>query len=120
VKRALVVDDDSAIRSLVATVLQLEGFDVAVAADGIEAVERLREDDFDIVVLDLMMPRLDGQGVIETVARERGQSLPPFLIMTAAAAPVVERLPRELVHGVLPKPFELGVLRRVVCDALAG
>lgn len=112
---ALVVDDDAAIRSLVMTLLQREGYEVSGAQDGIDALDALRARDFDVVVLDLMMPRLDGRGVIETLARERdGGSMPRIVVMTAASPNVVEQLPRDHVAHVITKPFDIRALREVV------
>lgn len=115
--RALVVDDDAAIRSLVMTLLQREGYDVSGAQDGIDALECLRESEFDVVVLDLMMPRLDGRGVIEQLSKEReGRTMPRIVIMTAASPNVVEQLPRDHVAHVITKPFDIRTLREIVAE----
>ena len=104
---ALVVDDDAAIRRLVKMVLDREGYRVEVAADGVEAVLKLGLGEFDVIILDLMMPLLDGFSFINTFA----ENDPTFLrkvIVTSAASPAVmkERL-RDQPFSILPKPFDL-------------
>lgn len=58
--RILIVDDESNIRSLVSKYAQFEGYEVAEAKDGMEAVEMCRRNDYDIIIMDIMMPELDG------------------------------------------------------------
>ena len=82
--RILVVDDEPAVREALRRALQLEGYDVELAGDGVEALERLATDGVDAVLLDVMMPRLDG---LETCRRLRrdGNAL-PVLMLTARDA----------------------------------
>ena len=62
-RRVLVADDDRAIRESLARALELEGYDVATAVDGVEALTRIRRDGFDALVVDVMMPAVDGLAV---------------------------------------------------------
>ena len=71
--RILVVDDERAIREALREYLTLEGYDVETAEDGIDAVERLVQREFDVVITDLSMPNMDGFGLIKNA-----QSLQPF------------------------------------------
>ena len=82
--RILVVDDEPAVREALRRALQLEGYDVELAGDGVEALERLAVSGVDAVLLDVMMPRLDG---LETCRRLRrdGNTL-PVLMLTARDA----------------------------------
>ena len=79
--RILLVDDEPAVRESLRRALQLEGYDVALAGDGLEALDSVRADGADAIVLDVSMPRLDG---LETCRRLRseGSSL-PVLMLTA-------------------------------------
>ncbi|HET7712595.1 MAG TPA: response regulator [Thermoanaerobaculia bacterium] len=106
--RVLVVDDEPSIRLLVARALEKRGFDVDSAIDGVEALQKLSERQYDLLVLDLMMPRLDGLGVIENLADR--PAVPKILIMTAASPSVFSQIPRERVDGIINKPFDLGAL----------
>ena len=88
-------------------VLEREGYRVDVAVDGVEAVLKLGINDFDVIVLDLMMPNLDGFAFIETLASNAPERM-RRIIVTSAASPAVIR---ERMHGtpfdVLPKPFDI-------------
>jgi two-component system, OmpR family, response regulator MprA len=102
----LVVDDDRAVRDALARALELGGFDVALAADGEAGLALMEEFAPDVVVLDLMMPRLDGLQACRLL-RERGDRT-PVLILTARAE-VSERV-EGLEAGAddyLTKPFAL-------------
>jgi two-component system response regulator MprA len=81
VARVLVVDDDEALRNALARALRLEGYEVELAADGAEAVDQLGACHPDLVVLDVMMPVLDGVAVCRFL-RDQGGG-PPVLLLTA-------------------------------------
>jgi DNA-binding response OmpR family regulator len=115
--RVLVADDDPAIRMLVARVLVRQGYDVSTATDGADAITQLDQSSFDLLVLDLMMPRVDGLGVI-THLQTRGVATPPILVMTAASPDILRRLPRERIAGIVTKPFDLDQLVRDADEAI--
>ena len=76
----LVVDDDSVLRRLLATVLKLRGFDVLVAEDGVQALEVLQhEDHVDLVLADIIMPQMDGWTLLERL-KEHHPSVPVILL----------------------------------------
>lgn len=107
----LVVDDDPAILHTVAEFLDLEGFPVATAANGAQAVEAVERQTPNIVLLDMRMPVLDGWGFARTM-EERGRSL-PILVMTAAQD--TKRWAEEIgAAGYVSKPFDLLDLLRAV------
>ena len=78
--RVLIVDDEPIVREVLGRYLEREGYDVGVAADGEEAIERFAEAPPDLVVLDLMMPKVDGAGVLDWI-RRRAQT--PVIMLTA-------------------------------------
>ena len=104
--RILVVDDETAVREAVERALRLDGYEVAVAGDGREALDTLQERTPDAVVLDLLMPRIDG---LEVCRRLRGRGdRTPVLMLTARDA-VADRV-AGLDAGAddyLVKPFAL-------------
>lgn len=106
--KMLVVDDDEAIRFMVTKVLQREDFDVTVARDGQEAIEALQAAHFDGILLDLMMPRVDGFGVMQFLRERMPRLLPKVVIMTAFTSAARERL--EPNCELIAKPFDLGEL----------
>ncbi len=87
-RRILLVEDDPKTRTTVALYLEREGYDVVTAADGVEALERAREREPHLVVLDLMLPRLDGLGVCRAL-RESGN---PAIIMVTARSTEEDKL----------------------------
>ena len=108
--RILVVDDDRAIRDSLARVLGLEGYDVCTAADGAIALELIATDAPDAVLLDVMMPNVDGLMVCRVLRAERNRV--PILLLTARTE-TSERI-AGLDAGAddyLPKPFDLGAIR---------
>jgi CheY-like chemotaxis protein len=118
-RRVLVADDDPAIRMLVARVLIRQGYEVLTANDGADAIEQLDRDRFDLLVLDLMMPRVDGIGVIAHL-QSRGATTPPILVMTAASPDILRRLPEDRIAKIITKPFDLDQLTRDASDAIGS
>lgn len=104
--RVLVVDDDRAVRESLRRALELEDYDVRLAADGIEAIAAVAADPPDVVVLDVMMPGADGFAVIRRLRQDHGDL--PVLLLTARDA-VTDRV-TGLDAGAddyLVKPFAL-------------
>lgn len=119
--RVLVADDDQAIRQLVCTIVKREGLEVDCAADGAEAIEMLREHDYAVLLIDLMMPRVDGFGVIDYVKNHPSRQKPVVLVITAYADQKFKEVDPNVVTGVVRKPFEvadLGNLVRLCVDGL--
>jgi DNA-binding response OmpR family regulator len=81
--RVLVVDDEEGIRVLCRVNLELGGFEVLEAADGVEAMEKARAEHPDLVFLDLMMPRMDGWQVLEELKSEPSTANIPVVVLTA-------------------------------------
>ncbi|WP_030435671.1 response regulator transcription factor [Actinoplanes subtropicus] len=103
--KILVVDDDPAIRQLLADVLEMDGHEVHQAVDGNDGLRLLDLTRPDFVVLDVMMPGIDGYDVLRAIRAQEGDPL-PVLMLTAAADPASAT--RGWVDGVdyfLAKPF---------------
>jgi CheY-like chemotaxis protein len=109
VRRALVVDDDAGIRILVARVLSRSEFVVDSARDGAEAIERVLLHDYAVIVLDLMMPRIDGFAVIRYLLDHRPELLDRVIVMTAFGASALSRICPP-VERFLEKPFDIEAL----------
>lgn len=117
--RILVVDDDDAIRAMVERVLRREKFEVDSARDGFEAIEKLSRNDYGTVLLDLMMPRVDGHGVLRYLENEKLEP-PAVIVMTANLQGAAEAAHSRPVAGVLPKPFDIRQLIAYVRSAVQG
>ena len=105
--RALVVDDDDPIRLLLATVVERQGFEVDTAKDGAEAIERLDEDGYSLVLLDLMMPRVDGYAVLAHIKESDPDLLRCTIIASAVPEPEILRRMADPVYKIHAKPFDM-------------
>jgi CheY-like chemotaxis protein len=103
----LVVEDDPAIRRLVTMVLQRHGYRLESACDGLEAVLKLGVGEYDVIVLDLMMPNLDGFTFINTLAENEPERLRSVIVTSAASPAVIRERMRGGPFRVLPKPFDI-------------
>lgn len=106
----LVVEDDPAIRRLVTMVLRREGYKVEQAADGIEAVLKIGVSDYDAIILDLMMPNLDGFTLMNTLAENDPERLKHIIVTSAASPAIIRDRMNGVPFAVLPKPFDIATL----------
>src|SRR5688572_27011631 len=114
--RILLVDDEQSIQTLLSYPLRKDGYEVVQAGDGREALARFGESSFDLVVLDVMMPRLDG---LEVCRRLRARSSVPIIMLTAKAEEIDKVLGLELgADDYITKPFSVREFRSRVKAAL--
>lgn len=116
----LVVEDDPAIRRLVAMVLQRQGYRTETASDGVEAVLKLGVSEFDVIVLDLMMPNLDGFGFLGKLADSHPQRLQSVIVTSAASPNLIRERMKGQTFMVLPKPFDIHELVAAVRSCIAA
>ena len=115
--RILIVDDDAAIRELGAAILVLEGYQVEVAEDGAEALERLAAKKFDLVFTDREMPILDGETMVLAL-RSAGVRIPVIMISgSLAPSPLYAKVAREISFA-LPKPIRAAEMLAAIYAAL--
>jgi DNA-binding response OmpR family regulator len=114
--RILLVDDEQAVQTLLTYPLRKEGYEVVAAMDGQEALDRFAEQRFDLVVLDLMLPRLDG---IEVCRRLRTRSQVPIIMLTAKGDELDKVTGLEMgADDYITKPFSVREFRSRVKAAL--
>lgn len=114
VDKVLIADDDPALRGLLQVVARRAGFSVDVAANGLEALEKIRENDYLIAVIDLMMPRVSGYDVIERLAEMKRR--PGVVVVTAMSDAHIPRLNGNVVASILRKPFNIEILTAVLTE----
>ncbi|HEY2636723.1 MAG TPA: response regulator transcription factor [Solirubrobacteraceae bacterium] len=114
--RILLVDDEQSIQTLLSFPLRKDGYEVVQATDGRQALDRFREQPFDLVVLDLMLPRVDG---LEVCRRLRSHSAVPIIMLTAKSEEIDKVLGLEIgADDYITKPFSLREFRSRVKAAL--
>lgn len=100
--RILVLDDDASLLRSVRLILVLEGFEVITAADGVEGLERIESEAFDVIILDLQMPRMDGRTFYREL-RSKGHTTPVLILSANGATTARAELQAE---GAITKPFD--------------
>jgi DNA-binding response OmpR family regulator len=114
--RILLVDDEQSIQTLLSYPLRKDGYEVVRASDGRQALDRFGEQPFDLVVLDVMLPQLDG---LEVCRRLRARSPVPIIMLTAKAEEIDKVLGLELgADDYITKPFSMREFRSRVKAAL--
>jgi DNA-binding response OmpR family regulator len=114
--RILLADDEQAVQTLLTYPLRKDGYEVVAAFDGREALDRFAEQRFDLVVLDIMMPKLDG---IEVCRRLRARSQVPIIMLTARDDEIDKVLGLEMgADDYITKPFSVREFRSRVRAAL--
>ncbi|HYO75670.1 MAG TPA: response regulator [Thermoanaerobaculia bacterium] len=106
----LVVEDDAAIRRLLAVTFKHEGMTVTTARDGVEAIDALKERRFRVLVLDLMMPRVSGWDVIEWLKSEETRKPKSVIVVSATNRDVIRELEPAVVNAIVFKPFDVNEL----------
>ena len=119
----LVVDDESGVRELVGEVLELEGYEVTIASDGLDALSHIRKQKFDLYILDINMPKIDGLVLLEKV-RAGGDSTPALLLSARREKDDIHKGFRVGADDYVTKPFSIeelalrveAILRRTQTD----
>lgn len=106
-RRILVVDDDAGVRTVARLVLERVGYDVTTARDGRQAIELIAASDYDVVLLDVVMPKLDGLGVVDELRKANSPVLAHTYLL-AGSEP--EQYGNQPVRGVIGKPFDIRAL----------
>ncbi|HEX5368131.1 MAG TPA: response regulator [Dehalococcoidia bacterium] len=104
--RILVIDDDRSVLRAIRLTLILDGFEVETASDGLEGLDQLNDADFDLVVLDLQMPGMDGRTCFREM-RSRGYEMPVLIISAYGAETARAELQAD---GAVGKPFDPDML----------
>lgn len=105
--KVLVVEDEETIRKVLGVILRTEGFTIEEAADGLEALRKISENVYDVIILDVMMPELNGFEVLKKLrAQEKTADLPVIIVSAKSTdRDILEGL-KEGANYYIPKPFE--------------
>jgi DNA-binding response OmpR family regulator len=111
----LIVDDDNSIRTLISIAMQRHGLSFDVARDGEDALRQMRTGTYAVVLLDLMMPRMDGPEFLKQLAtlKLNAGRRPIVLLMTAFSSDQLPVLP-DSIHAIVRKPFDIDDLVALV------
>jgi len=109
--RILIVDDDPMVRNLISTILSMKGHACDEASDGFEALEKLEANQYDAMILDIVMPKMDGMTLVKKIS-QKNKDL-PVLMMTGYSQMTYRKLPinEEAIHAgaseFIDKPFDM-------------
>ena len=116
----LIVEDDPNVQNLIRTLMETEGYEVITAADGLEGLLKAEIRHPAVIILDIMMPNVDGERVLDEMRTREGLAGVPVLIVTGRADAHAAFDPLVGARNVIPKPFDPDLLTGRVADLLAG
>lgn len=116
--RILLVDDEADIRFTIGMLLRSRGYKVAEAENGRVALERLEQDDFDLVILDNLMPEMDGLEVLKALPESRGANTPVIMLTAKGTDKDVREGYRQGAANYITKPFKNSDLLTAIRELL--
>jgi DNA-binding NtrC family response regulator len=116
-KKVLVIDDDASIRDVLKDYLQEHGFEVMLAADGLEGLDMIKQGGHDILILDIRMPYVSGIGLLKIIKQHSPDT--PVICMTGYGESPEKIAEQERVDVILSKPFDLQDLLQEIQKRLA-
>ena len=118
--RMLIADDDAAIRRLFETLARRQGIECDTAVNGSEAIAALKQHEYALMFLDIMMPRIDGWGVLDYLRTRATNRVPTLFIVTAFLDQTVAPADREVVSGILYKPIDADEIAALMRECARG
>lgn len=112
----LVVDDDEAIQALMRVLLERKGYRVDEARDGQDALHKIRNGNYAVILLDLMMPRVNGFEMIREMKALQPSWLKRTIVFTAASESTLKDFDDSQVFRLIRKPFDIRTLTAVIAD----
>ena len=116
-RRALIADDDAVTREILGSVLRQSGVPYDEAPNGAEAIKQLKQRDYGVLFLDLLIPRIDGWGVLDFIRSSRRSSDLKTYVLTAYREQRLSAADQEIVAGMLYKPLQQAEIDRIVQTA---
>lgn len=118
-QRVLVADNDHALQMLLNVLLVRAGFDVDFAHDGREALAKLNDDHYSVIMLELILPEVSGIEILEHLKHDRPGTLRRVIVLTSASRGVLDRVDTSEIHSLIRKPFDIQDVIRLTA-ACAG
>jgi CheY-like chemotaxis protein len=115
--RVLIVEDDAAIRNMLVAALGREPLTIDSASDGVEGLEKLAAGPYEVIIVDLMMPRMDGFTLLDALPKIVLPVSPLIFVMTAYDDAALLKLDPRLVHGTIKNPFDVAPIVEMIRDA---
>ena len=113
-KRILIIDDDKTVLSVMSDLLAFLGYDVSATAGGLDGIDLLQRERFDLVIVDMIMPQVGGLALSKVIRQEKPQV--PILAISGHYEKLLSTVHRPDVDAILPKPVNLETLRRTLDD----
>ena len=113
-KTILIVDDEADIRIILRSLLEAQGYSVSEARDGQEALDLIPKMHFDLMILDLTMPRISGEGVLMQLGKDKLQKIPTIILTAKLEKQVVRKECLEGIRFYVMKPFDNNTIRELV------
>lgn len=117
-KTVMVVDDDAPILQLIGDILKPEGYNIVKVQSGSEALEKLKENKPDLILLDIMMPGMDGWDVCEKIKKNKKIQDIPIIFVTAKTDPISRSMGSLASVEYITKPFDMDDLKKRVKSVL--
>lgn len=118
-KRILIVEDDWNLLEKVKAFLKRNGFEILTAFDGMSGLQIVRKEKPDLVLLDLMIPKVDGYKVCRLIKNDQNMRDVPIVIISARSSPADEKMGKELgANGYLSKPYDFKIMLLMIKDLL--
>lgn len=114
-KKVLIVDDQNGIRILLAEVLKLDGYMTLTAASGLEALQLIEQHTFDLVILDVKMPGMDGIEILARI-RKAGLSVPAIMMTAYDELQIIDEAKSYGILTHFKKPFDISEVRSVIAS----
>lgn len=120
-RKVLLADDEEDIKLVIQMYLETSGYEVVTAYDGLDAIEKAKETKPDLILMDIMMPVIDGIEVTRQIkSLEETKHIPVVMLTAAAQSAMVERAMKAGASDYISKPFEPENLKNIVDQILGG
>ena len=120
-RQILIVDDDASVRDILGTALQQKSLGIDEASNGADAIRLLGENAYAVVLLDILMPGVDGFAVLDAIDATSANA-PVVLVVSGADTAILQQLDSRRIHGLVKKPFDPHEIAKIVaaCAEIRG